>query len=78
MEIPVGDHGAMIRAGILLEMLLAEAKPAQAQVIRLVKLRGASIEEASHMTGQSPSLVKVGIHRGLKRIGRALDPPEDR
>jgi RNA polymerase sigma-70 factor (ECF subfamily) len=76
-EVPVEDHGAMTRASILLDILLADAKPAQAQVIRLVKLRGASIEEASHITGQSPSLVKVNIHRGLKRIGQALDASED-
>ncbi|HVU28809.1 MAG TPA: sigma-70 family RNA polymerase sigma factor [Sphingomicrobium sp.] len=77
MDIPVEDHGAKTRASILLERLLAETKPAQAQVIRLVKLRGASVEEASRISGQSPSLVKVNIHRGLKRIGRALDESDD-
>jgi len=77
MEVPVEDHGAMTRASILLDMLLGEANPAQAQVIRLVKLRGASVEEASRISGQSPSLVKVNIHRGLKRIGRALDATQD-
>lgn len=76
-DVPVEDHGVMTRASILLDLLLAEAKPAQAQVIRLVKLRGASIEEASQISGQSPSLVKVNIHRGLKRIGRALDQADD-
>jgi RNA polymerase sigma-70 factor (ECF subfamily) len=78
MEVPVEDHGAMTRASILLDLLLADAKPAQAQVIRLVKLRGASVEEASRISGQSPSLVKVNIHRGLKRLGEALDMPDDR
>jgi RNA polymerase sigma-70 factor (ECF subfamily) len=72
MDVPVDDHGAGSRARILLELLLAETKPAQAQVIRLVKLHGASVEEASRISGQSPSLVKVNIHRGLKRIGCAL------
>ena len=76
-EVPVEDHGAMTRASILLDILLADARPAQAQVIRLVKLRGASVEEASRITGQSPSLVKVNIHRGLKRIGQALDGSDD-
>jgi RNA polymerase sigma factor (sigma-70 family) len=77
MDVPVEDHGAMTRASILLDLLLEQAKPAQAQVIRLVKLRGASVEEASRISGQSPSLVKVNIHRGLKRIGRALDSTEE-
>ena len=76
-EVPVEDHGAKTRASILLDILLAEAKPAQAKVIRLVKLRGASVEEASRISGQSPSLVKVNIHRGLKRISQALDASED-
>ena len=75
MDVPVEDHGAMTRAGVLLDLLLTEAKPAQ--VIRLVKLRGASVEEASRISGQSPSLVKVNIHRGLKRIGQSLGSPED-
>ena len=77
LEVPVEDHGAMTRASILLDLLLGEANPAQAQVIRLVKLRGASVEEASRISGQSPSLVKVNIHRGLKRIGRALEEPKE-
>jgi RNA polymerase sigma-70 factor (ECF subfamily) len=72
-DVPVDDHGSAARAAVLLDMLLVETKPAQEIVIRLVKLRGESIEEASRISGQSPSLVKVNIHRGLKRIGRALD-----
>jgi len=71
-DVPVSDHGPAVRAAILLEHLLAEVKPAQAQVIKLVKLHGASVEEAARVSGQSPSLVKVNVHRGLKRIGRSL------
>jgi RNA polymerase sigma-70 factor (ECF subfamily) len=78
VEVPVEDHGSATRAAILLDLLLADAKPAQEMVIRLVKLHGATVEEASHISGQSPSLVKVNIHRGLKRIGRALDSSEGR
>jgi RNA polymerase sigma-70 factor (ECF subfamily) len=73
-QVPVEDHGSATRAAILLDLLLADTKPAQEVVIRLVKLRGESIEEASRISGQSPSLVKVNIHRGLKRMGRAVDP----
>ena len=77
MDVPIEDHGARTRAAILLDMLLEEANPAQAQVIRLVKLRGASVKEAALISGQSSTLVKVNIHRGLKRIGRALDGREN-
>jgi RNA polymerase sigma-70 factor (ECF subfamily) len=43
-------------------------RPSESEVIRLVKLEGLSIEEASERTGQSISLVKVNIHRGLSRL----------
>ena len=52
--------------------MLTTLKPAQSRVIRLVKLQGLSIEEASKATGQSATLVKVNIHRGLKRLTSLL------
>jgi len=60
-----------------LERLLATLKPGQSRVIRLVKLEGLSIEEASKATGQSASLVKVNIHRGLKRLTSLLRSESD-
>jgi RNA polymerase sigma factor (sigma-70 family) len=51
-----------------LEKLLAMLSPAQAEVIRLVRLEGLTVKEASQATGQSVPLVKVNIHRGLKRL----------
>lgn len=71
-DVSVADHGPAARAAILLDLLLTEVKPSQAHVIKLVKLHGATVEEASRISGQSPSLVKVNIHRGLKRIGEGL------
>jgi hypothetical protein len=47
-------------------------KPAQASVIRLMKLQGGSIEGASGATGQSVALVKVNIYRGLLKKLAAL------
>ncbi len=67
-DIPVADHGAAVTSAWSLERLLRELKPAQSEAIRLVKLQGLSIEEASSVTGQSVSLVKVNIHRGLGRL----------
>ena len=55
-----------------LNRLLAALKPAQAEVIHLVRLEGHTIEEASQATGHSISLVKVNIHRGLKRLAAFL------
>ena len=72
-EILVGDHGDAVCSTIAINRLIDRLKPAQATVIRLVKLHGASIEEASSATGQSTSLVKVNIHRGLKQIAAYVD-----
>lgn len=72
-DVSVADHGSTVASGIDLERLLGTLKPAQAGVIRLVKLQGFTIDEASKLTGQSPSLVKVNIHRGLARLSRAVE-----
>ena len=56
---------------------MAELKPQQAEVIRLVKLEGYSVKEASRATGQSISLVKVNIHRGLRRLANIIKATHD-
>ena len=71
-NIGVPDHGDTVIAGSTFQQLLAELKPPQAEAIRLVKLEGYSVEEASRATGQSVSLVKVNIHRGLKRLANIV------
>lgn len=75
-EIPIGDHGDTVISAIVVDVMLARLTPAQASVIQLVKLQGLSIEDASIATGQSAALVKVNIHRGLKRLASlvACDP----
>jgi RNA polymerase sigma factor (sigma-70 family) len=73
----VPDHGDSVIAGSTLKRLLAELTPPQAKAIRLVKLEGYSVEEASHATGQSISLVKVNIHRGLRRLASIAKATHD-
>lgn len=67
-EPAVEGHGSAVTSAIVLEDLLAKLKPAQTSVIRLVKISGFTIEEAANLTGQSESLVKVNIHRGLAKL----------
>ena len=67
-EMPAEDHGDAAISAAALDNLLGRLKPAQACVIRLVKLRGLSIARASGATGQSAALVKINIHRGLKKL----------
>jgi RNA polymerase sigma factor (sigma-70 family) len=71
------DHGSGVTSAIALQGLLATLKPAQAEVIRLVKLDGLSIEEASARSGQSVALVKVNIHRGLGRLATLVESDPD-
>ncbi|MCP3402751.1 sigma-70 family RNA polymerase sigma factor [Bradyrhizobium sp. CCGB20] len=67
-EIAIEDHeGAAISAAAL-DQLLGRLKPSQESVIRLVKLNGLSIARASGATGQTAALVKINIHRGLKKL----------
>jgi DNA-directed RNA polymerase specialized sigma24 family protein len=66
--LPSGDRGQVANNAITFDDLLGRLKPAQARVIRLVKLNGASIRDASVATRQSTALVKVNIHRGMKKM----------
>jgi RNA polymerase sigma factor (sigma-70 family) len=72
-EPSVQGHESSVTSAIVLEELLAKLKPAQTTVIRLVKIKGFSIEEAAEMTGQSESLVKVNIHRGLAKLASIVE-----
>jgi len=71
--IAVPDHESAVTSAVVLRQLMAALKPAQAEAIRLVKLEGFSVEEASARTGQSLSLVKVNIHRGLARLAAMIE-----
>jgi RNA polymerase sigma factor (sigma-70 family) len=76
-DLAVGGHGDGIQNARSLESLLDRLKPAQAEVIRLVKLQGLSIAEAAERTGQTASLVKVNIHRGLNRLSAIVQVESD-
>lgn len=52
----------------LMRALLDALPGGQRDAIRLVKLEGWSVRDASRMTGQSEASVKVNIHRGIKRL----------
>ena len=66
----------VLEAQVSLERLLAQLPVKQAQAIEMVKIEGLSILEAAHKTGQSESLVKVNIHRGLKKLSRLVERAE--
>ena len=69
----VEDHEHAVVARLSLDRLFEALPQAQCQAIELVKIAGLSISEASASTGQSESLVKVNIHRGLKRLASLIE-----
>lgn len=70
----VGEDGEeSIAARISLDRLLGHLPERQAHVIRLVKIDGHSISEAALRSGQSEPLVKVNIHRGLRKLAALIE-----
>ena len=73
-EAMVADpHDPAVLARIGIERLLAFLPPPQAAVIRLVKIDGLSIADAATRSGQSEALVKVNIHRGIKKMSSLVE-----
>lgn len=79
-EVELGDHDCpqdgeadAVMARISLERLFSSLPPAQAEAIELVKIEGHSIAEAAVRCGQSEPLVKVNIHRGLKKLAALIE-----
>lgn len=55
-----------------LARMMASLSPGQREALELVKLQEMSVAEASAASGQSISLLKVNIHRALKKLRLAL------
>lgn len=60
-------------ARISLERLFEQLPEGQARAIMLVKIEGQSIRDAARQCGQSEPLVKVNIHRGLKKLATLVE-----
>ena len=59
-----------------LEALLGALPEAQRLAIRLIKLEGLSVAEASQRSGVSVSALKVRVHRGLRRLAALVRKEE--
>lgn len=62
------DETGDVTARMDVEAALSTIPARPAELIRQVRLEGASIAEAATRTGMSESAVKVSIHRGLKSL----------
>jgi RNA polymerase sigma-70 factor, ECF subfamily len=54
---------------------LSALPAAQREAIELTRLAGLSVEEAAAQSGQSVSSIKVGVHRGLKKLAALFGEP---
>jgi RNA polymerase sigma-70 factor, ECF subfamily len=59
-----------------LEVLLGTLPEAQRLAIRLIKIEGLSVAEASQRSGVTVSALKVRVHRGLKRLAGRMRKEE--
>lgn len=65
-------------AAIDVDSLIAGLPEKHQAAIRLTRIEGYSIAEASSITGQSPSAIKIGVHRGLKKLMGKVGANDDR
>ncbi|MGH6781541.1 MAG: sigma-70 family RNA polymerase sigma factor, partial [Sphingomonadaceae bacterium] len=72
-DIAIDPQASSIAARISIDRLLDMLPAKQANAIRLVKIDGLTIAEASDKSGQSEPLVKVNIHRGLKKLRQMIE-----
>jgi len=66
-------HEDVVGARISIERLLNQLPENQSEAIRLMKIEGHSVAETCARTGQSESLVKVNVHRGLKKLSTLIE-----
>lgn len=67
-----GDEEAVL-ARMSLERLFVHLPQGQCEAIDLVKIKGLSVTEAAERSGQSESLIKVNIHRGLRKLAALVE-----
>ena len=53
--------------------LLDKLPPAKRELVKDIKLDGASVAEVAQRTGMSESAVKVSVHRAIKSLGEDLN-----
>lgn len=58
------------------ETLLAGLSERQRTAIRLTRIQGYSVAEASQMSGQTEAAIKIGVHRGIKKLTALVRGPE--
>ena len=65
-------HQPSQELGYLIEQLLSTIKPLQRKVIELTFFDGLTAEEIAKVTGETPSVVRHSLYRGLSKLRSAL------
>lgn len=69
----IEDEGDAVLSRLSLDSLLTRLPPGQAHAITLTRVEGRSVAEAARICGQSESLVKINVHRGLKKLAALVE-----
>ncbi len=72
-EVASDEDDSPIVARLSISRLLARLPAGQANVIVLTRIEGRSVAEAAQICGQSEDLVKVNVHRGLKKLAALVE-----
>lgn len=72
-DAPVSSEEDAVLSRLSLDGLLGQLPQAQAQAISLTKIEGKSVAETARITGQTEALVKVNVHRGLKKLAALVE-----
>ncbi|WP_242140626.1 sigma-70 family RNA polymerase sigma factor [Sphingomonas sp. TREG-RG-20F-R18-01] len=67
-EIGVEGEGDSVLARLDIDRMLAILPAKQADAIRLTRIDGMAISEAAERTGQTETSIKVGVHRGIRKL----------
>lgn len=68
LDAVIDDCNGAVSARLDIERLLARLPAKQAAAIRLTRIEGLSVFEAARSSGQSEPSIKVGVHRGMRRL----------
>ncbi len=60
-------------AALDIEELLSELPDKHNAALRLTKIEGYTVAEAAQISGQSESAIKIGVHRGMKKLAAIVE-----
>jgi RNA polymerase sigma factor (sigma-70 family) len=72
-NLSVEPTGSAVIARISIGRLLDMLPKGQSTAIQLIKIDGLTVAEAAERCGQSEPLIKVNVHRGLKRLAALIE-----